>query len=76
MKRGWVLACAVLGIWGCGQGADGGTTAADTLGRRQKDSIISTLPVPGSGGVGRALDAQDASRERAAALDSILGGGR
>lgn len=76
MKRGWVVVCAVLGTWACGQGAESGASAADTLSRRQKDSIISTMPIPGSRGVGRALDAQDASRERAAALDSILAGGR
>jgi hypothetical protein len=65
---------AVLGIWACGQSADGGASAADTLTRRQKDSLISTMPIPGAGGVGRALDAQDASRDRSRALDSILDG--
>lgn len=76
MKRRWIVAGTVLAVWACGQGADGDASAVDTLTRRQKDSIVSTLPIPGSGGVGRALDAQDASRERAAALDSILAGGR
>ena len=74
MKRGWIVAGAVLGVCACGQAAESGVSAADTLTRREKDSIISTMPIPGAGGVGRALDAQDASRERAAALDSILGG--
>jgi len=76
MKRALVVAAAMLGVWACGQGAESGSAAndADTLTRRQKDSIIATLPIPGSRGVGRALDAQDASRERAAALDSILTG--
>jgi hypothetical protein len=32
------------------------------------------MPIPGAGGVGRALDAQDASRDRSRALDSILDG--
>ncbi len=76
MKRAWIVAAAVLGIWACGQSAGDGASSADTLSRRQKDSLISTMPLPGAGGVGRALDAQDASRERAAALDSILAGGR
>lgn len=48
----------------------------DTMSRRQRDSVTSTLPVPGAGGVGGALDAQDAARARADRLDSILGGGR
>ena len=72
MKKAWIAAAAVLGVWACGQGGGEATTSADTLTRRQKDSIIATMPIPGSRGVGRALDAQDASRERAAALDSIL----
>jgi hypothetical protein len=76
MKRGWIVAAAVMGVWACGQSAGDAASAADTLTRREKDSIIATLPIPGAGGVGRALDAQDASRERAAALDSILAGSR
>jgi hypothetical protein len=76
MKRGWIVATAMLGIWACGQSAGDAASAADTLTRRQKDSLIATMPIPGAGGVGRALDAQDASRERAAALDSILSGSR
>lgn len=76
MKRALVVAAAMLGAWACGQSAGEAANDADTLTRRQKDSIIATLPIPGSRGVGRALDAQDASRERAAALDSILAGSR
>jgi len=81
MERGvkrCVIAMAItLSFWACGQRADesgSATSAADTLTRRQKDSLISTMPVPGAGAVGKALDAQDASRARAAALDSILNG--
>jgi hypothetical protein len=48
----------------------------DTMTRRQRDSVTATLPIRGSGGVGGALDAQDAARARAAELDSLLGGGR
>jgi len=65
---------AVMGVGACGQSAGGDASAADTLSRRQRDSIISTMPIPGAGGVGRALDAQDASRDRSRALDSILDG--
>ena len=67
-----IAAAAALGIWACGQSAADGQTAADTLTRRQRDSIISTMPIPGSRGVGRALEAQDDAGERAARLDSLL----
>jgi len=76
MKRSMWVTAAMLAVWACGQSAEEATNAADTLTRREKDSIIATMPIPGSRGVGRALDAQDASRERAAALDSILAGSR
>lgn len=67
-----VLVAGVLGLTGCSAGGSGDTaTAADTLTRRQKDSIISTFPVPGAGAVGRALDASDAAAERARRLDSL-----
>lgn len=65
------VAAAAIGIWACGQSGGEEQSAADTLTRRQRDSIIATMPIPGAGGVGRALDAQDAARERAAQLDSI-----
>jgi hypothetical protein len=69
--RAALAAAAALGIWACGQGGGEAQTAADTLTRRQRDSIISTMPIPGAGGVGRALRAQDAARDRAAEHDSI-----
>lgn len=80
VKRCLIVVAVALSCWACGRGADDAQGAAstasatDTLTRRQKDSLISTMPVPGAGAVGRALDAQDASRARAAALDSILNG--
>jgi len=76
MKRTTMLVAAMVGVWACGQSAGTPANDADTMTRRQRDSVISTMPLPGAGGVGRALDAQDASRERAAALDSILAGSR
>ena len=74
MRRATVAAVAAaiaVGSWACGQSGGDAQTAADTLSRRQRDSIISTMPIPGARGVGRALEAQDAARERAAQLDSI-----
>jgi hypothetical protein len=42
------------------------------LTQRQRDSISATLPIPGASGIGRALDASDAQRARAAQHDSLL----
>ena len=70
--RAALAAAVAVGLWACGQGGGDAESAADTLTRRQRDSIISTMPIPGARGVGRALDAQDAARARADQLDSIL----
>lgn len=66
-----LVACASLAVSACGAGGGDTASAADTLTRRQKDSLISTMPIPGSRGVGSALDAQDRLNERAARHDSI-----
>jgi hypothetical protein len=66
----------LLGASACGRGNDSsGQLSGDTLTQRQKDSIISTLPVPGANAVGRALDASDAARARAEQHDTIGEGG-
>jgi len=70
MRRVLIVAAAVLGVWACGESAEY-QEAVDTLTRRQKDSLISEMPVPGAGAVGRALDVQDLTRQRAAEMDSI-----
>ena len=59
------------GCYGSGDASAG--NAADTLTRRQKNEIISTLPILGASGVGRALRATDLAAERAQAHDSLLG---
>ena len=77
MKRRLIVATAVLGVWACGQGASkadapaAGAPAADTLTRRQKDSIISTLPIPGASGVGAARKAVDKANARVQQHDTI-----
>ena len=62
----------LLGSVACTGGGGGEDHARqDTLTQRQKDSILATLPVPGAGAVGKALDAADAARARAEAHDTI-----
>lgn len=69
------LAALTLLSLGCyGTGDASASNAADTLTRRQKNEIISTLPVPGARVVGAALDVSDRLAERAQAHDSLLGG--
>lgn len=67
-----LLACLVLAACSGGGGGDA-AAAADTLTRAQKDSMIVRSGIPGSGAVGRALDAAGRASERAAAHDSIGG---
>ena len=66
-----VLALAVAG---CPEGSDSAETDRDAMDQRQRDSVTSTLPIPGAGAVGSALDATDAAAERAARQDSLAGG--
>lgn len=71
MRRWIVVAAAVLGVWACGQSAGTSGNAADTLTRRQKDSIVSTLPVPGAGRIRDAQTAADRANARAEQHDTI-----
>jgi len=74
MKRRIVLAAAaMLGVWACGQGAGEAeqAQATDTLTRREKDSIISTLPIPGAGKIMDARRAVDKANERVQQHDTI-----
>ena len=66
-------ALTILSVGCYGSGDASASNAADTLTRRQKNEIISTLPIPGASGVGRALRATDLAAERAQAHDSLLG---
>jgi fructose-specific phosphotransferase system component IIB len=65
-----VLAFALLS-GACGGGVGDTQSAADTLTRAQKDSIVADLPIPGASGVGRALQARDAANARTEAHDTI-----
>ena len=52
------------------EGAGGATASADTLTRRQRDSIIANSKLPQAGAVGRALGAADAAAAARRAQDS------
>lgn len=70
--RRLIVAAAVLGVWACGKGTpEAGAPSADTLTRRQKDSIVSTLPIPGASGVGAAQRAVDQANARVQQHDTI-----
>jgi len=60
-----------VGLAACGDRAERREEAVDTLTQRQRDSLLSTMPVPGAGAVGKALDAADRARERAQQHDTI-----
>ena len=67
--RGFALALVAGALTACG-GSDAEDPAAE-LTRAQKDSIIAEQPLPGARGVGKALEAAEAARERAQAHDTI-----
>ena len=72
----WVaaaLVCVAVIVSGCGSAGSTDETDDMELTRRQKDTIVSELPVPGAGGVGRAMDAVDRANARAARHDSLTG---
>jgi len=72
MSLGARLALAALvaaGATACG-GEKPQQSAADTLTRREKDSIIGQSGLPGARGVTRALGVSDSANKRNAELDS------
>ncbi|NNF27874.1 MAG: hypothetical protein HKN73_11685 [Gemmatimonadetes bacterium] len=62
--------CAAL-LVSCSPGTSEDAASASELTRRQKDSLVAEMPIPGAGAVGKALGALEASERRAAAHDSI-----
>jgi len=67
-----VAVCLLLTAAACpGSGSEEQAAEAprEELTRRQKDSLVSTLPIAGSRGVGKAMEAQDAAAERARRLE-------
>jgi hypothetical protein len=68
-----VIVTALLLASCSGEGEEDGaraTAAADTLTRRQRDSIIANSKLPQAGAVGRALGAADAAAAARRAQDS------
>ena len=66
-----LLSAAVLSGAAACSGSGPETAETAELTRGQKDTIISKLPIRGSRGVGRALEAVEASQVRALEHDSI-----
>ncbi len=64
------ISATLLAVALAGCSSDSAASTAD-LTRGQKDTIISQLPIRGSRGVGRALQAVEQSQSRALQHDSI-----
>jgi len=72
MKKRLMVMLLATAVAACGGDSDDDAqTAADTLTRAQKDSIVADLPVPGAGAVGAAMRARDQANERTDTHDSI-----
>ena len=71
MKRTLFLLLAMGGLLSCSGGGGEAASPADTLTRRQKDSIVSELPIPGSNAVGNAMRAVDSINARTQRHDTI-----
>lgn len=67
-----LLATACTGGAGTGKTpADSARKGADTLTRRQKDSVISQSTIPGAHAVGAAMRAADSTSAHINALDTV-----
>lgn len=80
MRRSLIplLALSFILVAACADGrpdgddaADAATVPADSITKRQRDSVIGASRLPGAGGVRGALEASDAAAARAAAHDSV-----
>ena len=56
---------------GCSPAGQDEAASTAELTRRQKDSIIAEMPLPGAAGVGRALDALEKTQVRAETHDAV-----
>lgn len=69
MRYAAVVLCIVL--MACAKPAPSTNSSADTLTRRQKDSVLGASRLPGARGIRGALSAQDSAAARNARVDSI-----
>ena len=67
-RTGWLVLAAAAAAVSCAPSVEKPTKE---LTQRERDSILSVQPLPGARTVGRALDASDAQRTRAAGMDSL-----
>jgi len=63
----WIAPLLLLGT-GCTASSDDAGQRRST--QRERDSVISTLPIPGAKGVGKALTASDSAASRASLIES------
>ena len=68
MRYAYIACIACMFLLGC-SAAD--QESADTLTRREKDSIVAESGLPGAGGVRGAMTGADSAAARAARLDSL-----
>lgn len=71
MKKMTLVVATLIAASACGSDGGDAQSAADTLTRAQKDSIVAELPIPGASGVGAALRARDRANARTEAHDTI-----
>jgi len=71
MKKMTLVVVTLFATAACGSGGGDAQSAADTLTRAQKDSIVADMPIPGASGVGGALRARDAANARTQGHDTI-----
>jgi hypothetical protein len=64
----WTLIALSATLAGCA-GSDSGNRA-DTMTRRQRDSVLGQTGLPGAQGINKALTASDSAKARAARIDS------
>ena len=57
---------------GCGDEGDASASAADSLTRRERDSVIGASRLPGAPVVRRALQVSDTAAARAARIDATV----
>jgi len=65
------LALLITALAACSRSEQPPMQSADTLTRRQRDSVIGASKLPGAQGIGRAQAARDSAAARNAQVDSI-----